>query len=77
MRFKIGLVIGFGAGYYLGAKAGSQRYEQLHRWLQKTTHEVTDVAKEKIVELRDQGGLGDASLAERVDLFVATESTAL
>jgi hypothetical protein len=77
MRFKIGLAIGFGAGYYLGAKAGRQRYEQLHRWLQKTTHEVTDVAKDKIVDLRDQSGLGDSSVAERVDLFVATESTAL
>ncbi|WAC67102.1 hypothetical protein OVA14_04950 [Agrococcus sp. SL85] len=29
MRGRILLVIGFGAGYVLGAKAGRQRYEQI------------------------------------------------
>ena len=33
MRFKAGLVIGFGAGYYFGAKAGRTRYLQLRDWL--------------------------------------------
>ena len=28
-KFRIGLVFGFASGYYLGAKAGRQRYEQL------------------------------------------------
>ncbi len=31
MRFRVGLVIGFGAGYVLGAKAGHERYEQVKR----------------------------------------------
>lgn len=31
MRGRLGLFIGFGAGYVLGAKAGSERYEQLRR----------------------------------------------
>ena len=31
MRGRVGLFIGFGAGYVLGAKAGTQRYEQLRR----------------------------------------------
>ena len=31
MRFKLGLGIGFGAGYYLGAKAGRARYEQIRQ----------------------------------------------
>ena len=31
MRIKLGFLIGFGAGYVLGAKAGSERYEQLKR----------------------------------------------
>ncbi|CAN5555274.1 hypothetical protein BH20ACT2_BH20ACT2_09250 [soil metagenome] len=35
MRFRLGLAIGFGAGYYLGAKAGRERYQQLDRWLSK------------------------------------------
>ena len=31
MRGRLGMLIGFGAGYVLGAKAGSERYEQLRR----------------------------------------------
>jgi len=33
MRFRLGVMIGFGAGYYLGAKAGRERYEQINRWI--------------------------------------------
>ncbi len=29
MRFRAGLVIGFGAGYVLGSKAGRERYQQI------------------------------------------------
>jgi hypothetical protein len=31
MKFRTGLVIGFGVGYVLGARAGRERYEQLRR----------------------------------------------
>ena len=31
MRGRLGALIGFGAGYVLGAKAGKERYEQLRR----------------------------------------------
>ena len=31
MRGRLGVFIGFGAGYVLGAKAGRERYEQLQR----------------------------------------------
>ncbi len=31
MRGRLGLLVGFGAGYVLGAKAGRERYEQLNR----------------------------------------------
>ena len=31
MRGRLGLFIGFGAGYVLGAKAGRERYDQLRR----------------------------------------------
>jgi hypothetical protein len=30
-----GVIIGFGAGYVLGAKAGRQRYEQIQAWWSK------------------------------------------
>jgi hypothetical protein len=31
MRLKLGFLVGFGAGYVLGAKAGNERYQQLKR----------------------------------------------
>lgn len=31
MRGRLGLFVGFGAGYVLGAKAGRERYEQMRR----------------------------------------------
>jgi hypothetical protein len=31
MRIRLGFLVGFGAGYVLGAKAGTERYEQLKR----------------------------------------------
>ena len=36
-RLRIGIAIGFGVGYYLGAKAGRQRYEQLNQMLRRVT----------------------------------------
>jgi hypothetical protein len=36
MRFRVGLAFGFAAGYYLGAKAGRERYEQLRRLVART-----------------------------------------
>ena len=35
MKLRIGLVLGFGLGYYLGARAGRARYEQMHRRLER------------------------------------------
>jgi len=34
MRFRFGLVLGFAAGYYLGSKAGRERYEEIQRRLE-------------------------------------------
>ena len=33
MRFRLGVLTGFAGGYYLGAKAGRERYEQLKKAL--------------------------------------------
>ncbi len=33
MRFRVGLLAGFAIGYYLGTKAGRERYEQIRRFL--------------------------------------------
>jgi hypothetical protein len=31
MKIRLGFLIGFGAGYVMGAKAGTERYDQLRR----------------------------------------------
>ena len=51
MGVKSGFIIGFGAGYVLGAKAGRQRYEQIRQsWGQltgsSTFQKVTERTKE-------------------------------
>ena len=35
MRMRLGMAIGFAAGYVLGAKAGRQRYEQIEQMTRK------------------------------------------
>ena len=41
MRGRLGVFIGFGAGYVLGAKAGRERYEQLRRLYDNVTASPT------------------------------------
>jgi hypothetical protein len=68
MRFKLGFLTGFGAGYYLGSKAGRERYRQLSTMLNKAKESeavaiasekakaAVDKAKGKADELRSGGG---------------------
>jgi hypothetical protein len=83
MRFRLGMVIGFGAGYYLGARAGRERYEQLNRWIDRTRNsEAYETAAEKaraVVDLaaeraRDLTGTGSG---DTVDLRDDTLTTTL
>jgi hypothetical protein len=51
MGVKSGFIIGFGAGYVLGARAGRQRYEQISQWWGQLTgspafQKVTERTKE-------------------------------
>jgi hypothetical protein len=56
MRFRVGLVIGFGAGYYLGAMGGRERYEQINRTIRKVKRsEVYDTATDKAKAVVDLG----------------------
>lgn len=56
MRFRLGLVIGFGSGYYLGSMAGRERYEQINRTLSKLKRsEAYETASEKVHEAVDTG----------------------
>jgi hypothetical protein len=52
MRLRIGLIVGFGAGYVLGSKAGRERYEQIRRmWSQLTGSPVVHKATERTREV--------------------------
>ncbi len=56
MRFRLGLVIGFGSGYYLGSMAGRERYEQINRTFRQIKRSDTfDTVTEKAKEVADVG----------------------
>jgi len=56
MRFRLGLMIGFLIGYYLGAKAGRERYEQLNQWLERAKgSDAYGTASEKAKAVLDLG----------------------
>ena len=79
MRFRLGLLFGFAGGYYLGTKAGRERYEQLNAMIQKVKHSsaydvatgkakaVVDLGVERAKEFVDDhtplGSNGDATLS--------------
>ena len=52
MRFRMGLLVGFGVGYYLGARAGRERYEQLRAWIGQTplakVQAAVDLGRERL-----------------------------
>jgi hypothetical protein len=62
MRFKSGFLVGLGAGYVLGAKAGEERYQQIveatgklreNPGVQRLTGEVNktvNVSKDRVAE---------------------------
>jgi hypothetical protein len=56
MRFRLGLTIGFGAGYYLGSMAGRERYEQINRLARKVKRsDAFETATEKTKAVVDLG----------------------
>ena len=56
MRFRLGLLIGFGTGYYLGAKAGRERYEQINGWIRQAKEsDAFETATDKARAVIDLG----------------------
>lgn len=54
MRFRLGLLIGFGSGYYLGSMAGRERYEQINRAIAKIKRsDAYETATEKVHDAVD------------------------
>jgi len=55
MRFRLGFVMGMATGYYFGARAGRQRYDQMNRAIAKLRRsdafeEATELAKSAVEE---------------------------
>ena len=53
MKFRVGLVVGFAVGYYLGAKAGRERYEQIRGFIDRAgpigkVHAAVDLGRERL-----------------------------
>jgi hypothetical protein len=69
MRTRIALITGFAIGYYLGAKAGRQRYEQIQRWL-------SDVRQSKPYEKAQAAvELGVERVRQQAEPLVSTSSS--
>jgi hypothetical protein len=67
VRFKSGLIVGFGVGYYFGAKAGRTRYLQLREWIDKVRPAV-DLGMERardLVEKNDDPTVIDLASSAR------------
>jgi len=90
MRFRLGITVGFGAGYYFGSKAGRDRYRQLQGWIDKLRGtELVETAAGKakaVVELgveraRDvaerRSGGADRPSAGEIDLRDLDEGTTI
>jgi hypothetical protein len=86
MRFRMGIVLGFGAGYYLGTAAGRERHEQIKQMIGKVKRSdayetatekakaavdlTTERAKELIDERLPSHGSGKGDLDAISDLEV-------
>ncbi len=51
MRFRTGAIAGFAVGYYLGSRAGRERYEQLRRALEAVPFGLAMEKGQAVVEL--------------------------
>ena len=51
MRFRTGVLVGLAIGYYYGAKAGRERYEQIDRYLAQVRE--TDAYRDLRVRMGD------------------------
>jgi len=62
-RFRLGLIAGFGVGYYLGARAGEDRYKQMRQGLDRLrssevfgkARAAVDLGIERVKEAADPG----------------------
>jgi len=72
---KFGFMVGFGAGYVLGAKAGQERYEQLRRLydnmlsspqFKRASGKAKDAVETGYEQARDKATEGVSKVSEKV-----------
>jgi hypothetical protein len=63
MRYKATFVIGFGAGYVLGARAGRDRYEALARGARRVMENPTVQGAAGVLQAQAAGMVDDARRA--------------
>ena len=63
MRMRLGLLIGFGAGYVLGAKAGQERYEEIRDGFNQLMG--TEPAQQLQAEVRDAAERAGSLIEEK------------
>jgi hypothetical protein len=71
MRFKLGLAIGFLAGFVVGARAGKERYDRLVARIRATMasdrmQQATDLAERSTRRPRATAGSGLVSVASTI-----------
>lgn len=67
MRFRNGLLIGLAVGYYFGARAGRERYEEIEAYLRQVRDTPTyRQVRERVLELVDAGTLQAREVLEDV-----------
>ena len=77
MRLRAGLIIGFGAGYIVGAAAGRERYEQIARtWRNALESEpgqaVVQAGSKLTGQLRDLAGRGMETASSTIKRTVSS-----
>ena len=73
MRFRLGLLIGFAIGYYLGTMAGRERYEQINRTLRRI--QGTDVYETATGKAKAVVDLGVERARDAVESKIGNGST--
>ncbi len=71
MKFRTGLVLGFGVGFVLGAKAGRERYDQMKAALDsvrgnENVQRATAVADRSTARVRRAAGSGLVTASEKI-----------
>ena len=75
MRFRLGLLTGFAAGYVLGSKAGQERYEEIREGFNRLMG--TEPAQQLQAEVRDAAGRAGALIEEKASDGLAKASDGL